>query len=281
MVTIKPTTTTTIVDSCVPIPIPGAKHIATTTTTTIPKEQLTSAAIITPNASNTTVATMVTKPSPEAVQLRKEILEPWYNHYVKLKDTCHGYLAEDYIMQTIRLIYPSYPGDKLVTMCSTLRKMFLYASPPYNRKIPIDIFNTMRMKLYCDILMRSITDIKVGAIQSLSDRDLCAGYAVKCDTEEKRVIVIPTDQQQQQQQSETITKKRKSPPRHTDSEVEEIEVEQTFQKALQAKKRIKKWTQEADALEIELKELRSKIASAQENFVDLVDTMSASLLKQE
>lgn len=225
--------------------------------------QETAISITTPTAA-AVPRTTTTKSQSEGVRLRKEILKPWYDHYLILKENCPGYLAEDYVVQTVTINDPFMVIEKsTMFMCCALRKMFAFATPPCNKKPSTEIINGI--KAYGDIIKQTINTLMKGTPQSTYLRDLCNGWTIQ------QQIQAPT-------QSE---KKRKSPPKEeTESEAEDNELTDMLQKVLHNKKKIKMWTAQVEEMEQELKDLRQKIADNQDIVADLVDTMSSSLLKQ-
>jgi hypothetical protein len=235
-----------------------------------------------------------TKPVSETVQLRKETLEPWYQHYLKLKDKCSGYLAEDYVVQTVRLEYQNHPNEAIMNLCVAMRKMFSHSIPPYNKRPSYEMINGM--KAYRHMFKRAVNEIEVPIIQSAHIRDLCCGWA-GTETKEEQ-------ENEEEEEEETPLKvikrkgsveplylqqeeKRSSPPppqkrrRETEEEQQDNELNEILQKVLYNKKKIKIWIEKADEMEQQVKELRLKIESNKEIVADLVQKMTSSLLQQQ
>lgn len=225
--------------------------------------------------SPTSTTTTRKRKEPESVQWRKETLEPWYQHYIKLKDTCRGYLAEDYVVQTVRIAYPTQPNDSIMLMCCALRKLFTFAIPPYNKKFTQEIVSGM--KAYRDLFKLAINTLHVGTVESISTRDLCCGWSgyeeKKKISERKRKAPIPKE--------EEGDKKAPLPHIQTEAEQQDNGVSEMLQNVLRHRKRIKLWSQQADEMEQKAKRLREQIAENQNIVADLLQTMYRSLLQEE
>lgn len=259
-----------------------------------------------PSASSSSGGSPQTKPVSETVQLRKETLEPWYQHYLRLKDKCSGYLAEDYVVQTVRLVYQNHPDEAIINLCVAMRKMFSHSIPPYNKRPSYEMINGM--KAYKHIFKRAVNEIEVPIIQSAHIRDLCCGWTgveIKEENEEQQEEQEEEESDKKiqikrkgsveplylQQEEEKEKEKRSSPPRPPaqkrrrreteEEEQQDSELNEMLQKVLYDKKKIKMWIQKADEMEQQVKELRLEIESSKEIVADLVQKMTSTLLQQQ